>query len=98
MSRWSAGQIDTAIAQARKWASSADNGWAPTRPQVTVLADAVEDLRKQLDGVQYLLWDEAAKVASDNPHDGRTVAGRAWKEAAWLLHSAVRQKLRDGRP
>lgn len=58
---WSEQQVTVAVAQVRKWVGSADNGWAPSRPQAQVLADTVEsqaaeldDLRLQRDAVRAL--------------------------------------------
>ncbi len=60
-------EIDQCIAQARKWASTGDNGWTPNREQVTALADEVERLRAAVE-------DAYSDGYSEGHSDGHTSA------------------------
>lgn len=35
------------------------------------------------------LYDVVHEVRRENPHDGRTVAGRAWSDGAWAVMQKV---------
>ncbi|CAA9365024.1 MAG: hypothetical protein AVDCRST_MAG68-5107 [uncultured Gemmatimonadetes bacterium] len=63
--RWLPAQVDVAIAKARSFAAGDDAGSSPTVPQVTVLADTVEDLRArvaELERVETNLREELRQV------------------------------------
>lgn len=38
----------------------------------------------------YDVWDAVRDVLAENPHDARTVAGRAWSDAAWRVLQLMR--------